>query len=418
MFAILLALLAPVAHAASVTFCFVYNVDLDDAEGVGDDYINDNAVNYPARGTWARVKETVSGAGKFTGYTNDGSTATPGCTPALTLTHGTTYTITVRSENRVRGNYVYLYDDDTSPSAYLFSPSTTYNPPSAGETKTYIIPTQDWWSNEAVAAWAFWQNDTGARNPITMYMSGCGLLIDGTCCDAADKVFIGNQATKAILAHNLGHCVWTASGGPNLAVDYPSDLTVLEEAPCDIDYSTHDYAHYMLSKEFQASNIWEGWAHFYWANTFNDGTQWAVDDQCYVEYYDWPLDWDQDNNNDPTEYGPILNCAGSNDVEDEEDYYWDYCSSGTSSHNKNVGVAFDWMRFFWDYAYGSTSSVTTTYSAADLLDQVLNSDPASWTIKGFGSGATYPLNEFVAVCTDPTECTKLYEAGVANGIYQ
>ena len=412
------------AHAASVRFCLYYNVDIDDAEGVGDDYMNNNATNYPARGSQARVKETVSGAAIWTGNLAEAG-ANVGCTPALTLTHGTTYTITSKSEAVLRGNNLYLYDaPGVTPSEYVAIPSTTYNPPVGGETKSFTISTQDHWSNMAIAEWTIWHADSGPMDLINLYMSGCGSGVDGTCCNVDSisgdsEVYANGYARKALLAHFLGHCVWTASGLPQMATTH-SDLFDGDFTPCNYDGG---YPHNILTREFQAANIWEGWASFYWANAFNDGNEWAEDDECFINHYEPDsLDWNADGTVSLTESDPIVSCAGSTNVEDESDYFWDYCDGDSNpfdmtDENVNTGTELDWTRHFWDFAW---EFFPDQMGADDVLALITVSNPAGWNITGHATGAGNPYEDMDAAAWASSDGNWVFSWGAIdyNGIEQ
>jgi hypothetical protein len=394
---LLIAFFAAVARAVPVTFCIAYNVDIEDAEGIGDDFINDNAANVPARGAWMRVKETTSGTPVWTGHLNEGTN--PGCTPGtIGLTHNLAggYTIVIKSESVIRGNNLYLYDTDAGGGTeYGASPSTTYNPPLGGETKTFVLAAQTWWSNMAIASWALYHENTGAMEDITIYMDGCGTGVDGTCCAndvSGHYVYADGHARKGLLTHFLGHCVWTASTGPDF-----SDDTHLYDAnigPCDYDGG---FPHNLLTREYQASNVWEGWAHFYQANAFNDGLQWDWDDECWIYYYNAPLDWNADGAaDDAGEDDAIVSCAGSTNVEDDADYYDDFCAGDPTpldgiDDDANMGTELDWMRFFWDWAWEGASG--TTLGADDTLALVLAANPAGWNTSGHATGAGNPYED-------------------------
>jgi hypothetical protein len=286
-----------------------------------------------------------------------------------------------------------------------------------------VLGVQDHWSNLAIASWTVWHADTGAMDDIDMFMSSCTSGVDGTCCapnpvTGKSEVFLDNHARKALLAHFLGHCVWTAAGGPHMSDTYAT-LYDGNYQPCDYAVS---YPHTLLTREFQASNAWEGWASFYWANAFNDGSEWVDGDgECYINHsLQDHLDWDTDDTLSMSEDDPLVSCAGSTNVEDEADYFWEWCSGDDTpldgiDDNVNMGTELDWMRQLWDVAWVPDP---TPLGADEVLALILASDPAGWNVSGHVSGAGNPYDDLSSAATaGPTEWDAWFTVDY-NGIEQ
>lgn len=371
MIAAILVLLAPEAYATSINtrFCALITVDYDDTDPtLGDDYWTSSST-FTVKATGVHIKVTQEGTGTtmFNAYAYTSGT-NEGCTPLLGLDNAYDYTMTVYSSAGMAGpTTVDVFDDDATPALDSYS-VTGITPLLVLPTRTYTVPLSNRFRILAAEAFALSREHGYATNEhYISYAQACntGSGFNGVCCHSSGAVYQGTGHRKYIIGHELGHCLFKAhNGGLGCDIDYGPDADadncddVMEETFSSGEYCASQQAcgfgssaltdgtaggHQMNSREYQSSAVYEGFAHFYAAHTWNDANS-----DCKFYYYKSKLNW---NANSVIEAGESswnlhLDCEGGLTAYgvDGAAYLEDYC--GTSSLNR--GVEYDWLRMFWD----------------------------------------------------------------------
>ena len=347
----------------NVNFCAEYSIDFDDAHsGVGDDYFQTNS-NVPARGAFFHIEDIFSNYVHYDTYTDwDGST--PGCTGGVPLDSTKYYRVTVYSKALVNGNYVRVLSDDSSDNLYGYQKYSNYHPFSS-TTDIFPIPIASQWNIAAAAGWAMYRRPVGlSGETFKLYTQACDG--GGSCRDGnSSKISVWGANHKYVINHEFGHLVAYRKNG-NVAP------TSAYDAPSGVCYTDSDEDHEAVSKEFQGAAASEGFAHYYAAVSFNRTDEY----DCGFAYYK-PTDWNLDLTTDPTDVSCELEpFSGVLNI----DYLGNWCD-GTLG---NRGTEWDWLRFLWDL---DTDEGVTTTTIFDIYD---SSNPGSWTVRGTGSGGSYP----------------------------
>ncbi|MFZ5479044.1 MAG: hypothetical protein ACOZNI_19895 [Myxococcota bacterium] len=358
-------LLSSAAFAANyqVTFCAEYSIDFDDADvAVGDDYFTSNT-DRPARGARIKIVRNSDGFIMFDNYT-DWDGAAVGCTSALTLDSTKTYQVMVQSRALVNGNYVFIYDDPTTPSYWAFEAYAAYAPTSS-TTVTFDTTLTDHWNTAAAMGFGLYRRTAGlSGETFTVYMEPCPS--GGGSCRSGNAVYIDSPAdSKTVINHELGHYVAFHKNNDNSADT--NDGATLNNC-----YTVSSRNHEAVSKEYQSIAANEGYAHYYAVVSFNDTTEY----DCGFAYYkttDWNLDGILDGQWVSCESGPMTGVDGA-------DYLGDTCT-GTLT---NRGTEYDWLRFLWDLDTNGGVSTTTIFQIYE------NAYPHTWVAYGDSTGSGYP----------------------------
>lgn len=342
------------------------------------------------------------------------------------LDNAYTYSVDLFSRAGLPGlTEVTVWDDDVTPgySTYRVSGIT---PLAILSPYTYTAPLRDEFRIVAAQAFALWREYGFATNQhYISYAQGCnvGGSYSGVCCHSSGAVYQDAGSRKYIIGHELGHCLFKAhNGGSGCDIDYAGDSDadgcddVMEETlPACASQQACGFAigvsnttaggHQMNSREYQSSAIYEGFAHFYAAHTWNNATS-----DCKFQYYKGRLNWDGDGSTsvDERDWNLLLDCEDGLPTfgVDGAGYLEDYC--GTSPLNR--GVEYDWLRMFWD--------LRTDESVAfdDVLDILVDAECDNWNDTENIPVADRPWERLEASATDNFLATPWASAATQNGV--
>lgn len=360
--------LAPAsAHAATYNtlFCFDYGVDFDDAStSVGDDYWTSNS-DKTARGARVQVTRLADSTDVYDDYTDYNGTYA-GCTSFIGLDSNAYYRVRIFSEAEVGGNYVEVYDDDSTENLYFWEAEKAYKPTSP-EIRLHTTPVAEHWNIAAAAGYSQYRRRGGLTGETYILYNEFCSGSSGSCTKSSGKMYISDYGDdrKYIIVHEMGHALGIFKNGASTSFSYSATL--------DNCYTDSGRSHEIVSKEYQSAAANEGWAHFYAAVIFNnDGAS-----SCGFEYYK-SVDFDLDSSNDDR----TISCEGRPNpgIGDGYDYLGDWCN-GTLT---NRGTEYDWLRFWWDF---TTDQDVYFTQCADIWD---TADPNDWNATGSGTGSDYP----------------------------
>lgn len=377
------------AATYNVTFCFNYDAQFGDASSaVGDDFFTSNAVRR-ARGIYYEVYDVTPRTLLYHGYTPwDG--ASTGCTDPFPLDSGKWYDAVGTSIASVNGNYLKVYDDDSTPSLYGFG-VYGYMPTASGTVTATAPAAAPGWNIASAAAQAMYRRNVGlSGETVVFYTQMCPSATNGSC-NQNGEVYIQNTnvsgsgpnfSQKYLIVHEMGHAVATLKNGGNNA----STTSTAPLEGCGNSIET-DLGHRMVTKEYQSTAANEGIANYYAAVAFNNTT----DGECRWQYYK-SVDWDLDGNYN--EEVPVFSCEGAGmwftaagvtypytdadwlvrDVVEEKCLEVD-----PTGETRNRATELDWLRFFWDLDHDQ--GVTTT----KIFDIWNAANPHTWLSWGEGS---------------------------------
>ncbi len=211
------------------------------------------------------------------------------------------------------------------------------------------------------------------------------------------KVYDGGSANygkhKHKIAHELGHVVmWLRVGDDDVAKDNDA-----EEFGCMgswQDEAMNDPANNkgLITREYEAIAIWEGWADFFSAWLWNDDSE-AGCEYKNNNFHDFDLDGDLDNNYVLNTFDGVFSCEGAGldpdfseplpmDPLEEyvtakdwlQDMYDDAsaCPDESGTYTTGYNTKYDYLRYFWDMA--SDQGVSIEKLGTVLVDMC----PATW----------------------------------------
>jgi len=384
---IFLAAGAAQATEYQVRFCLEWDIQFDDAnDSTKDDFYNDNSVHEPARGVYVIVRESGNGPIEFQDFAGDSGTY-KGCTDELALDSSTNYKVNVFSKSYVNDNYVYVYDDEDSPSLLADVVWAAWSPTSSG-TETKQVPTADWTNMVAAASHTVWKHNGGQTGyDYILYEEGEDGSTAAVCDDHSEsagrsvtcggEIWIaqGHQDNKYVIAHEVGHAMarYRDEGkGPN------KDMDASQTSEC-----TWNSGHAMVSVEYQSAAAVEGLAHYIAATSFNDTSAYG---DCWFYYYK-NVDWNGDGTADGIDW---IDCEYNDHCDGvgesctyiaDEDHFGNECNASTTD---NRGVEYDWLRFWW---HMRTRQGVGFRDCMDIWD---GADPKNWNKNDIGSGANDP----------------------------
>ncbi len=419
---LLLAVLAPAAHAATANarFCVRNNLlYVDDAVTafVNADYLLNGSTTNPARGFRVRVQRLGTPPlpnPDFDGSTEDG----PGslwCTPVLSLVVGAQYAATVYSEGDIASESFTVNKTVLAPAvaqhvAFVNIPAV---PPAY---YTVTTPATEDWHIAAVMSWSLYHNDTytSGESYVAFSDNNCGDVdgdgLDDPCCDdhtswtscnSGGLIYYKHAHTEQryTIAHELGHRVASLANG---GVGANTDDTRASGSVCP-GAAAHRRDHWEWSSI--AAN--EGFAH-YWADV-------TMNDVAGADCVSWSKDnvnWNLTGDDDGHVYdcdGPPVSGLGLAD----SDWVGDVCAADLPV--TNTSNEYDYQRFFWDM---TTDGGMDTYDVLAVWDAA---DPHLWTADGAGSGAGYPCYEFedaAAAYSGGAFWADWVDQSIVNGVYR
>ena len=334
-----------------IRFCVTIPTSYEDV-GNGEDYFTNNHADR-AIGAYMSV---VSNDGnlRWQGYANDGidNKADRGCTPTIQLGNSRpmgNWTIQVKSEGRVQGNYISVVRRERPDRGDVFRNTI----PIDYGSNTYVVRVgvQEFAMANVyqAAAWALYRHAGGMTDKNYRFVVGDAPCVPGPApvgpgcfvggdtkpcpndwgCyqESTGRIWIGSEAAKRKfqIVNNLGRRVGDLGTHGKLAnadCSYSSN-TCPNAAPVGVFHS-------MGSREAAACAVQEGFAHFYSADVWNNHDE----QDCRYKYF-----VDEFGNDDT----PLINCEGGEGVfpapfmETECGVPWD-----------GRAVELDWFRLFWD----------------------------------------------------------------------
>ena len=382
---LLLALFPAPAAAATydVRFCAEWDISFEDATSGYDDYYTDNSTDMPARGARMKVVRVSDGYVMYDGYTDD-SGSLAGCTDLLTLDESKKYDVHVTSKTYVNGNYVKVWDDESTPSSFAATPWNDWRP-SASETSTRPVLNANWVNIVAAGSVTVFRHNggvTGATyNIYDEGSSGCADASPGgsRTCNTKPWITAAHADNKYVISHEVGHQMqYLVDGSQTANFDYDDDDTDgVETTECQSTQS-----HNMVSAEYASAAALEGVAHFIAATTFNKTSE----SDCWFRYYK-NVDWDGDTVSDGiywTDCELDDHCDNSGEScgpIGSGDHFGSECNSSTTD---NRGVEYDYLRGFWDLR---TDEDVAFPDCMDIWD---TSDPNDWNENDAGSSSDDP----------------------------
>jgi len=373
--AVLLAAPSPAwAAIHDVNFCGKYAIHFEDADvAIGDDCYVSN-VDRPARGALISVYDVTADEAVGSYYANYWPTSSPGCTEPIELDSTHQYRVTLKSRAYVNGNFVNVIDDPETRNLYGFIALPLYQPTSSG-IETITTPIRTWWNIAAAAGYAFTREPAGLSGetftflPLPCPSGGAGSCMFTQTVGGVKRTEVYIQVIggagpsgerKYSLMHEMGHLVQFTHNDDTL-IGSRSNAPFDTADPRDC-YSNPARTHEINSEEYQSMAAAEGYASFYAAVVFNDGSE----SDCWFRYYR-TVDWDID---DVLVEDPRSSCEGAPDPGlASADYFGEFCNL---DDNKNRGVVYDWTRHLWDMR--TDEGLTTE----ELFQIWYLADPDTW----------------------------------------
>jgi len=351
-------------RAGAETVCAMLETSYDDVGG-GDDYYLDNDPK-PARGVYMVVTD-ADGATVYADFTPSRG-ADAGCAAGIDLREVGPYSVQIQSRARIGDNDVVVYKspDEQTPRSSSIQEIT----PAPGETVTLTWGPGQAWNVLSAAGWALRRRDAGlSGETFAFYNEGCSG--GGNCYKSSqDRLYIADDQSKFVIAHEMGHKVAAASnGGRGAKFAYDAE---------SLDCPWYSSGHSITSEEYQSAAVNEGIASYYSAVVWNR----ASEEDCWYRA-SYRMDWDQDGLGDSAEEfscedgGPF----GLADV----DFMGTYCLD--SGPTTNRGTQYDWIRFLWDLDTDQGLSTATIFAIWDAAD------PQRWEPSGTGNGPGFPAWE-------------------------
>jgi hypothetical protein len=242
---VLLLLVAPApAHAVTRKFCAIWSVDyLDGSTG---DHLTDGTVI--ARGAKFRIHDNNTSSN--TDVLADEGGADAGCVTADGLDGTHTYDIKLFAFATIGTNTVKI-TDATTHNVAIATLESGYDPDS-GSPGTYYPGVSAYSNVMGAMSWALYDGTGWVDNEVLEVHVGAAANWFYRTGPTGPYIDIRDDDYKFLIVHELGHWVFSASGGfPNVQSD---DSAAIDN--CAEGYTNAD--HWMNSKEYQSIAAWEG----------------------------------------------------------------------------------------------------------------------------------------------------------------
>lgn len=325
----------------------------DDDGTCEDDYATPGNVFRSVTGWHYQLIPAGSSSATASGFLGDGFNGNAqGCTPMLTLPHGT-YTMVITT--------LMLVGDDNSANSFMYVSDELIGPNPVGLT----VPNVSWPDSDGnldvtpaffgapnvaqVVAWSVSMNPQllplgNGFNPHPIHVTDSGAT--GADCNDAELWIRRNDVQKKFtIAHELGHTIEAHSTGTFCGFAY--DLTDTAPSPCQ---SNVGHSHAITSREFISGAALEGFANFYAAAAFNKRVT-AAD--CWLQMSNKWID-----------------------CESNETHATAWMNTQCATPHSGRGNEIDWARQFWDVR----TNLDNAPSMAAMLRWIRDAnDSTAWT---------------------------------------
>ena len=216
---------------------------------------------------------------------------------------------------------------------------------------------------------------------------------------------------KFSIAHETGHVIMHLRIGEGVARDSSAPEYGCAGSWYDSSMTIPANNKGLITREYEAMSIWEGWADFFAAWLFNNHSQSSCEYNANL-LQDFDLDGDIDNDFTGTALDGSFSCEGSGLSPDFsepvptdplatyvsyydwlQDMYDNQSSTGcpsTASTTIGVSTKYDWLRYFWDLA--SDQDVNIDQIGTVFVDMC----PSTWddTTTGLSRGYDWPTRRW------------------------